>query len=108
MKSRPRWAALSLPSWPRTVASSRKATRSFVSSRSRASAARTSGGAAPMPPQQTGAVSIRAHGAATRLAQGWLRVRAMDERVRLAWVLVITALLLDSILVGQHALVRYQ
>src|SRR5215510_8179658 len=98
MKSRPRWAAPSLPLWPRTATSSRKATRSFVSSRSRDSAAHTSGGAAPAPPPQTGAIPT--HAALLRLAHVWFRVRAMDARVRLAWMLVIAALLLDICLVG--------
>src|SRR5262249_49436236 len=106
MKSRPRWVVRLLPSWPRTASSSRKATHSFVFSRSRVFATRTSGGATPAPPPRTGAVPTAA--AESRLAQVWWQVRAMGTEVRLAWVLVAAALLLDVLLVGQHALIRYQ
>lgn len=42
------------------------------------------------------------------LAQAWSVARAYDTQLRLAWAFVVGALLLDTILVGQHALVRYQ
>src|SRR5262249_27012725 len=110
MKSRPKLAASSPPSWLGMANSSRKVMRSFASSRSRTAVTQRAMRATP-----THAVQRSQGGPLAAPSRTWIRAAparvatvALDLPTRLAWALVLTSLLLDALLVGQHALVRYQ